>query len=70
MIIDRVEAAPALLLEFDLQTRIGLDVFDDLVIAGHEIGHCDAAAFGVEFPKLIEIERNELLDLENVNSVH
>ena len=55
-----------LLFEFDLEARIGLDVVDDLVIPGHEFGDRDAATLGTELPQLIQVERNELLNLENI----
>jgi len=58
-----------LLFEFDLEARISLDVVDDLVIAGHEFRDRDAAALGAEFPQLIEIEGNELLNLKHVDPV-
>src|SRR5271170_4797949 len=61
--------AGALLFEFDLQTRIGLYVVDNLVVASHKIGDRDTTALGAELTQLVEIERNELLNLENVDPV-
>jgi hypothetical protein len=67
--VERLSFFNRLLLEFDLQARISLYVVDNLVVASHKIGDSDAAAFGTEFPDLVEIERNELLDLKDVDPV-
>jgi hypothetical protein len=55
--------------EFDLEAWIGLDVVDDLVVAGYKLGDSDPPAFGSELAQLIEIEGDELLNLEDVDPV-
>jgi len=41
--------------QFDFQTRVGLELFDDFVIPVHEICDGSLPAVGGEFAKLVEI---------------
>ena len=50
------------LFEFNLEAWIRFDVVDDFVIAGHKFGDRDPTSVSAEFPQLIKVERNELLD--------
>ena len=56
-------------LKFDSKAWIGLDFIDDLVLAGDEILQDRPTAFHHEFAHLVEIERYELLDLEDVDAI-
>ena len=58
-----------LLFELNLEAWIRLDVFIDLVIASHKIGDGDPTSVSAEVPQFIKVERNELLNLENINPV-
>ena len=55
--------------KFDSKAWIGLDFIDDLVVAGDEILQDRPTAFHQEFAHLVEIERYELLDLEDVDAI-
>jgi hypothetical protein len=53
--------------QFDFQARIGLELFDDFVMAAHQVRHRHFADVDVEFPQLIQIERHKLFNLEDID---
>src|ERR1700723_910375 len=55
--------------KFDSKAWIGLDFIDDLVIAGDETLQDRPTASHHEFSPLMEIERYQLLDLEDVDAI-
>jgi hypothetical protein len=67
--IASAEGSIGLLFEFNLEAWIRFDVVNDLVVATQKIRDRDPTSVGAELAQLIEIERNELLNLEHLDSV-
>ncbi len=57
------------MLEFNFEAWVRLDVVNDLVITSHKIGDRDPTSIGAELAQLIEIERNKLLNFEDIDPV-
>ena len=58
-----------LALQLDFKAWIGFDFLNDLVVTRNQVIHCHAPANSGESAEFVQIGRNELFDLKNVDPV-
>lgn len=66
---DSLSGSAGSLPEFNFQAGVRLNVVNNIVIAVHQIGHRNPPAVGGELVKFVQVERDKLLNLENVDPV-